>query len=318
MARGWATRRELGATGLAVTGICVGTSPLAGIPRIYGYGVEQDRAVATVRAVFGGPFNFMDTSNSYGGGDGERRIGKAIREAGGLPAGFVLATKADADKQTRDFSGARVRRSVEESLERLGLDRVQLMYLHDPEYYMTVPEAMAPGGPVEALVKLREEGVLASLGIAAGPVGMLREFVATGVFQVVLSHNRYTLIDRSAEPLLEDAKKRNVAFVNAAPYGGGILVKGPDAQVNYAYKPAAEPIRAAVLAMQRACAAHDVPLAAAALQFSLREPRIASTVVGFTDPARIAETIRLAELPIPEALWDELLALAPSPENWLN
>lgn len=318
MTVGWATKRKLGETGLDVTGICIGTSPLASIPRIYGYGVDEDRAVSTIRAVFDSPFNFMDTSNSYGGGDGERRIGKAIREAGGLPPGFVLATKADANKQTRDFSGPRVRQSVEESIERLGIERFQLMYLHDPEYYMTVPEAMAPGGPVEALVKLKEEGVIANIGIAAGPIPMLREFIATGVFQVVLSHNRYTLIDRSAEPLMEEARARNVAFVNAAPFGGGILVKGPDAQVNYAYKPAVEPVRAAVAKMLEACAKYGVPLAAAALQFSLRDPRVTVTAVGISEPERIAKTAALADHPIPAPLWDELNALAVPSEHWLK
>src|SRR5208282_5891807 len=93
------------------------------------------------------PFNFMDTSNNYGGGSAEVRIGRALAAAGGLPAGFVLATKADADPVTGDFSGERVWRSAAESLARLGVERIDLMYLHDPEYHLTFAEAMAPGGP---------------------------------------------------------------------------------------------------------------------------------------------------------------------------
>jgi D-threo-aldose 1-dehydrogenase len=304
------TRRPLGRTGLAVTPLCVGTSPLSSMPRLYGYGVAHERAEATVAAALDGPINFIDTSNAYGDGNAEQRIGAVLRARGGLPDGVVLATKADADKVTGDFSGERVRRSVQESLERLGLDRIQLMYLHDPEYHLTFEEAMAEGGPVSALIALRDEGVVEHLGIAAGPVPLMRRFVATGVFDVALNHNRYTLLDRSAEPLLDEAAAAGVGYVNAAPYGGGMLAKGPDAQPRYAYRETAETVREAVRGMQRVCAEAGVPLRAAALQFSTREPRIASTVVGVSEPVRIAETVRLAQLPIPEAVWGQLDALA--------
>jgi D-threo-aldose 1-dehydrogenase len=310
--------RALGQTGLEVTGICIGTSPLASMPALYGYEVGEDRAAATIRALLDGPFNFLDTSNNYGGGSAERRIGSVLRGAGGLPAGLVLATKVDADPVTGDFSGDRVRRSVQESLERLGLDRVQVMYLHDPEHHLTFAEAMAPGGPVRALGGLRDAGVLQHLGVAGGPVRLMRDFIATGEFEVVLSHNRFTLVDRSAEALMDDAGERGVAYVNAAPYGGGMLAKGPDAQPRYAYRQAPEAVRAAVLAMQRACARSGVPLEAAALQFSLRDRRVASTVIGVSDPARIERTAALAALAIPEPLWAELDALAPAPGHWLN
>jgi D-threo-aldose 1-dehydrogenase len=310
--------RPLGGTGLRVTPICVGTSPLASMPRLYGYEVPDERAQATVDAVLDGPLNFLDTSNNYGGGSAERHIGAVLRKRGGLPPGVVLATKVDADPATGDFSGARVHRSVEESLERLGLDRVQLMYLHDPEYHLTFEEAMADDGPVAALVSLREQGVLAHLGIAAGPIPLMRRFVATGAFEVVLSHNRYTLVDRGAEPLIDDAAKRGIAYVNAAPYGGGMLVKGPDVQPRYAYRETPDEVRDAVRAMQDVCRAHGVSLQAAALQFGMRDPRVASTVVGLSEPARVAETVALAAVDIPEPVWDELAALAPARRFWLD
>jgi D-threo-aldose 1-dehydrogenase len=313
-----AGRRPLGRTGLQVSAVCIGTSPLASMPALYGYEVPGDRAEATIRQVLRGPFNFMDTSNGYGGGSAERRIGRTLAAAGGLPPGFVLATKVDADPDTGDFSGERVKRSVEESLQRLGLDRVQLMYLHDPEYHLTFAAAMARGGPVEALAELRDQGVLAHLGVAGGPVQLMSDFIATGQFEAVLNHNRFTLVDRSAEPLMDDAHKRGVAFVNGAPYGGGMLAKGPDAQPRYAYRPAGETVLGAVRAMQRACAAHGVPLAAAALQFSLREPRVTSTVVGVSDPSRIAEITALMSVRIPDELWAELDSLSVAPEFWLN
>jgi D-threo-aldose 1-dehydrogenase len=313
-----AERRAFGRTGLTVTPICVGTSPLASMPDLYGYAVDRDRAEATVEAVLDGPFNFLDTSNNYGGGTAERRIGAVVRRRGGLPAGFVLATKADADPETGDFSGERVRRSVEESMARLGVDHVPVMYLHDPEYHVTFEQAMAPGGPVEALVALRDGGVVGHLGIAGGPVELMRRFVRTGVFEAVISHNRWTLVNRSADPLIDDAVARGVAFVNGAPYGGGMLVKGPDAQPRYAYRDTDESVREAVRAMGRACAAHGVPLAAAALRFSLRDPRVTSTIVGVSEPARIATTLDLATTPIPDELWDELDRCAPAYDGWLD
>ncbi len=106
--------------------------------------------VATAQRSLEGPFNFLDTSNGYSDGESERRVGAALRAAGGLPPGFVLATKVDPDPQTGDFSGHRVLRSVEESLERLGLDRVQLLHLHYPER-ISFEECTAPGGALEAL-----------------------------------------------------------------------------------------------------------------------------------------------------------------------
>ena len=189
----------------------------------------------------------------------------------------------------------------------------------DPEYHLTFAEAMARGGPVEALTALRDQGVLDHLGVAGGPVRLMKEFIATGEFDAVLSHNRFMLVDRSAGPLMDDdACQRGVAFVNGAPYGGGMLAKGPDVQPKYAYRLTGEVIQGAVRAMQRACAAHGVSLAAAALQFSLRDPRVASTVVGVSEPSRIGEITALMSEQIPAGLWAELDSLSVDPEFWLD
>ena len=302
--------RALGKTGLKVTSICVGTSALGSFPAQYGYEVSAEQALVTLRATFDGPFNFIDTSNEYGnGGESERRIGKAIAERGGLPRGFVLATKVDPLFGSTDFSGERVKRSVAESLERLGLDRLQLVYLHDPEK-ISFEVGMAKGGPVEAMVRLRDEGVIQHIGVAGGPIDLMLRYLAAGCFEAVISHNRYTLVDQSAEPLIEEARRRNVAFVNAAPFGGGMLVKGPDLQPKYCYAPASQATISRVREMERLCKAHGVPLAAAALQYSLRDERIVSTIVGMSEPGRIAQTVDLANWPIPDDLWADLKKLA--------
>ena len=311
-------RAALGATGLRVTALCVGTSPLASMPSLYGYEVTAEQAVATVDAVLDSPVNFIDTSNGYGeDGSAERRIGAALRGRGGLPAGVVLATKVDPDPRTGDFSGARVRASFEESLERLGLDRIQLLHLHDPER-ISFDEATASGGPVEALAELRRQGLVAHLGVAGGPVGLLRRYLDTGVFEVLLSHNRYTLLDRSAEALFREAHERGIGVLNAAPYGGGMLAKGPERQARYAYGERDETIAGAATAMRAAAERAGVPLSAAALQFSLRAPFVDSTVVGVSSPQRVAETLDLAAVPVPEALWEELDTLVPNPTLWLD
>src|SRR3954447_9320103 len=297
--------RPLGSTGLRVTPLAIGTSALGSAPEDYGYEVAEERAVATVEAVLAGPINFLDTSNDYGqDGSAELRIGAAIRRAGGLPEGFVLATKVDPDPRTGDFSGARVGASLAESLDRLGVERVPLLHLHDPER-IAFAEATAPDGPVAALVELREQGTVDFIGVAGGELDDMWRYLETGAFDVVLNHNRFTLLDRSAQPLYAAARERGLGVINAAPYGGGMLAKGPDAHGIYAYREDAAMAERAS-AMQAACERHGVPLAAAALQFSLRSELVDSTVVGVSSPERVAETLALASNEVPDELWAEL------------
>jgi len=275
------------------------------MPETFEYGVDEDRAFRTLEAVFESPINFLDTAASYGDGESERRIGEVLKGMGGLPDGVVLATKADRDLQTGDFSGEQMRRSVERSLRLLGLDRLQLVYLHDPEHD-SFERLMAPGGAVEVLRDLKDEGVIEHLGVAGGPIDMEIRYVETGLFEAVITHNRYTLLNRSAEPLLDVAAERGVALLNAAPYGSGILAKGPDVSARYEYQEAPEEMVERARAMQKVCEEFGVPLAAAALQFSMRDPRVASTIVGMTRPERVEQTLELAAEPIPEELRERL------------
>jgi D-threo-aldose 1-dehydrogenase len=307
--------RPLGRTGLQVTPVCVGGGTLGSMPETFGYEVPADRGIQTVRRALAGPFNFLDTAAGYSDGESERRIGAALAEAGGLPAGFVLATKVDPDATTGDFSGAQVRRSVDGSLRRLGVDRLQLVYLHDPEV-ISFEEGMAPAGPVETLIRLQQEGLIEHLGVAGGPVDLMARYLRTGAFEVLITHNRWTLVDRSADGLLDEAGSLGIGAVNGAPFGGGILAKGPAADPNYCYSPAADEVLRRARDMEVACARHGVPLAAAALQFSTRDPRIASTIVGISRPERVDETVRLASWEIPRQLWDVLEPLAAPKALW--
>jgi D-threo-aldose 1-dehydrogenase len=305
------SRRTLGSTGLSVSPVCLGCAPLGDMPETFDYEVGEERARETLRTVFESPINFLDTAASYGDGESERRIGEVLKEMGGLPEGIVLATKADRDLTTGDFSGGQMRRSVERSLRLLSMDKLQLVYLHDPEHE-SFEHMMADGGPVEVLTDLKEEGVIEHLGVAGGPIDLMIRFVETDLFEAVITHNRYTLVNRTADPLFDVASEHGVAALNAAPYGSGILAKGPDAYARYEYQEAPKEMVEQVRAMQEACREFDVPLAAAALQFSLKDPRIVSTIVGMTRPERIEQTLDLAVYPIPDELWYRLESLAPS------
>ncbi|NAZ86955.1 aldo/keto reductase [Kineococcus sp. T90] len=305
-------RRPLGRTGFSVTALGVGTAEL-GDMGVYAP-VPEEQALAAARRAFAGPLDLVDTSNGYG--SSERRLGAVLREIGGVPPGVLLATKVD-PVDGGPFDGPRVRESVRESLGRLGVDHLPLLHLHDPER-IGFEAATAPGGPVDVMRELVAEGVVGHLGVAGGDVELLRRFVGTGAFEVVLNHNRWTLLDRSAGPLLDDCAAAGVAFLNGAPFGGGILAKGPAAVPRYCYAPASRAVLAAAAAIEAACARHGVPLAAAALQDSLREPRITSTVVGSARPERLDQTLALAATPVPGELWTELAGLVPDEEHWLR
>jgi len=300
--------RLLGTTSLEVSPLCIGCSSLGNMPEAFGYGVTEEQALATIRVLFDGSVNFLDTAASYGDGESERRLGLVLRERGGLPSGMVLATKADRNLQTGDFSGEQVRRSVERSLRLLGLEQIQLLYLHDPEH-ISFEQAMAPGGPVETLRRCQEEGLIQHLGVAGGPLDLMTRFVETDLFEAAISHNRYTLLNTEADAFWDLCVQRNVAALNAAPYGSGILAKGPATYPRYMYAEADARVLELARRVEGVCQHHGVPLAAAALQFSLRDPRINSTIVGISRPERLAETLELAEWAIPAGVWDEIAAL---------
>ena len=313
--------RPLGRTGITVSAVCAGGSPLGSMPALYGRDVPRDEGVATVRAVLDSPIRTIDTSNGYSDGESERRIGAALAEAGGKPADVVVITKVDA--AGRDYSGDRVRASVAESMQRLGLDHLPLVHLHDPEAF-EFAELTTPGGAVDALVGLKESGVVGSIGLAGGRVQEMARYLALGVFDVLLVHNRWTLLDRSAGDLLADAAARGMGLVNAAVYGGGILAasgsagRGTAGTPRYGYRPAPPEILEAVEGMHRVCEQHGTDLRTAALQFSLRDPRFATTVVGMSRPERVAATVSAAEQQLPDAIWDELEALLPPARVWLD
>ncbi len=306
MASNLLKRRPLGAISADVAAISIGCAPLGSMPDTFDYEVSEENAIATVRTALDSPLNYLDTAAAYADGESERRIGLALRAIGGLPDGAFLQTK-EGRSPDGDYSGEMVKRRFHRSLEHLGVDRIALVFLHDPET-ISWDEAWAAGGPVDALRSLRDEGLIGHLGVAGGPIEMEIRFVESGVFDAVITHNRYTLLNRAADPLLSLAEEKGLAVLNAAPYGSGILAKGPAQYPRYAYQAADSSAVDRAFRYQDICDRYGVPLAAAALQFSLRDPRISNTIVGMTRPERIQQTIDFAEWDIPDACWEEILA----------
>ena len=306
--------RPLGATGLITSAIVAGGAPIGSMPEMFGYDVPAEQAIGLVTEILRSPIRLIDTSNGYSDGESERRIGEGIRRSGGVPSGHWISTKVDG--KDGDYSARRVRRSIEESSHRLGLDTFPLVYLHDPEYALD-QGLDAPGGAVEELVALRDEGIIGHLGVAGGDVQVMHRFLDLDVFEVLLTHNRYTLLDRSADALITRASEAGLGVMNAAYLGGGMLAN-PHRSTNYGYRPASEATRAAAIALHDLCQDWDTDLPTAALQFSLRDPRIHGSVVGISKSERLDSLTTAVTRTLPDAFWVDAQTLLPDPSHWLE
>jgi D-threo-aldose 1-dehydrogenase len=325
-----AARVPLGRTGLGVTRLALGGASIGGLFRY----VETEDAIATVRHAWDLGVRTFDTAPLYGYGASERRFGAALADR--PRDDFVLSTKvgrlvrdgsaisaaADVDRQTLDgrddayyvvrepvrivfdYSADGVRRSIEESLERLGLERIDIALIHDPDDHWR--EAIDGAWP--ALEQLRAEGIIRAVGAGMNQSAMLTRFVRETTMDVVLVAGRYTLLDQGAlADLLPACQERGVAVLVGGVMNSGLLADPrPGATFNYA------PASAAVIDRARRigelCARHDVPLRAAAMQFPMAHPAVASLVAGVRTAEHLNEYPRLLAHPIPAALWDELRA----------
>lgn len=286
--------RACGATDLQVSPITLGASYLGASWKTVD---PVDVGVALLEA----PFAVVDTSNNYTDGASETALGRALTTRGGLLPHHHIVTKTDADKEGR-FDRDQVWRSFEESTERLGLERFPLVHLHDP-FTVTFEEAMAPGGAVQGMLELREQGLAGAIGIAVGDLDLELRYIGTGAFDAVLTHNHYTLADRSAEALIDEANARGMGVFNAAIYGGGILA-GNGTQ--YAYREASPEFHAWLAKVSALCESWGIRVPVAALHFSLRHPGIHSTVVGVGSRERIEELVGFYRTEVPEDFWPAL------------
>jgi len=306
--------RPLGGTGLTVSAIGAGGGPLGGMPELFGYDTPEEQGVRLVEDLLTSPIRVIDTANGYSDGRSEQRIGMAMQRRGGAPEGVLIATKVDA--KDGDYSGRRVHDSIRESRERLGLDHLPLVYLHDPEFH---PDAglERPGGAIAALVALRDDGVIGHLGVAGGHTPTMQQLLDLGVFEVVLTHSRLTLLDRGADGLLDRARREGLGVVNAAILGGGVLASRT-AKPLYGYRPARPEILAAASRLHDLADEFHLSLADAAVQHSVRDDRIDMTVVGFSKPDRIPRLLEGLQVTIPEAFWRRADAMLPDPALWLD
>ena len=296
-------------TGLEVTELSFGTSSLGSMPDTYGYEVSENRAQKTLNKFFQGPVNMLDTSRNYAMGESEKRIGKAIKENGGWPNGFLLSTKLDRNMDTLVLDKNRVRESLEESLKTLNVDSVDILFLHDPEYAKDITDITKKGGAMDELFKIKNEGLTKAAGVAMGKVDIMFPLLKDWDFDVIINHNRYTLINREANEMYDYASSKNIAIFNAAPYAGGVLAKGPDNFKKITYQDATEEKLAPAREFEKVCKKHNVELGAAALQFSLRDNRITSTICGVTSVESIEKNLAWANAEISGEFWDEISKL---------
>jgi D-threo-aldose 1-dehydrogenase len=298
-------RRQLGESGVTVSAVSVGTSPLGGMPETYGYDVAEDQAIATVKKFARSGMSLIDTSNEYGAGESERRIGIALAESAPLRPDLVVATKADPERAAPTFDATRVRASFQESAARLGLSHIPIYHLHDPERY-DFESMSAPGGAIEGMLQLKEEGLVGHIGVAGGDIQQMFRYVDTGAFDILLNHSKYNLIDRTANDLIDHAVQAGLHYFNAAPYASGMFAKSPTERPRYQYRePSAEIVKTTQW-LHDECARYDLPLAALALQFSTRDPRITTTIVGVSTPARVDALERNEAIEIPTELWESV------------
>ncbi|MEU8183181.1 aldo/keto reductase [Micromonospora sp. NPDC049044] len=291
---------------------------------------------AAVDAAWAAGVRYYDTAPHYGLGLSERRLGAALRHR---PRDeYVVSTKVGrllvpspeiahlrdsegfdvpaSHRRVWDFSRDGVRRSIEASLERSGLDRIDIVYLHDPDDHWE----QAAHEAVPALVDLRDQGVVGAIGAGMNQSAMLARFVRETDVDVMMCAGRYTLLEQgAADDLLPAAEERGVGVVIAGVYNSGLLSRDqPPADAVYNYQQAPAEVIERARRIAAVCETHGVTLPQAALAFVRRHPAVVSTVVGVRTEAQVAETVRRADVAVPDELWEALtaaglLAVAPGP-----
>ncbi len=320
--------RPIGKTKVRVSEMGFGGAPLG---NLYAE-LADDEALATVRAVYDGGIRYLDTAPYYGHGLSEHRIGQALRN---VPRdSFVLSTKIGRllkpedpsriepgqfpgclpFKPVFDYSYDGVMRSFEDSLQRLGFHRIDIMLIHDVDMWTHQTQEATDArfrevmeGGYKALDKLRAEGVIGAIGCGLNEWQACERFARAGDFDCFLLASRYTLLEQqSLDTLLPLCQQKSISIIIGGPYNTGILATGATPGAYYNYVPAPPEILDKVRKIEAVCARHDVPLPAAALAFPLHHPAVAAVIPGARSVTEIERNIATYQTTIPTALWRDL------------
>lgn len=319
--------RPLGKTAVAVGPLGFGAVPLGNLYRA----MNEREAAETVAAAIAAGLRYFDTAPLYGLGLSERRLGLALRD---LPRdAYVLSTKIGRTLhpvaqprpdgifidpppfiESFDFSYAAVMRQFEDSLQRLGVSRLDCVVIHDLGLWHMQDPAVVDGhfraletGGLKALIELKRDGRIGAIGAGANELTLCDRFLALGEIDFILLALRYTLLDQSADAgFLDRARAGAVGIVVGAPFQSGILATGivDGAHYNYGNTPA--DVIDKVKALTALCRAHDVPLKAAALQFPLQHPAVTAVLAGMGSAAEVTENVAMAAHAIPPSFWSAL------------
>ncbi len=311
--------RALGRGGLRVGPYGFGVAPIANLGRVIDPGDARD----ALDAAWARGIRYFDTAPHYGVGLGEHRLGSFLRDQ---PRDeFVVSTKVGRllvpgpdgvrtdtqgfDVRTPlvrqlDYSRDGILRSVEESLQRMGLDRIDIVFVHDPDDHYN--EAM--DGAFPALEELRSQGMITSYGAGMNQSAMLADFVRNTDADVVMCAGRYSLLEQGPlDDLLPVALERGVSVVAAAVFNSGLLARDrPPADATYNYAPPSPEILARVNALADVCESHGVSLPAVAVQFALGHPAVATVCIGARSAEQVERNAALFSVDIPAALWKQL------------
>jgi len=296
----WLPRAELRLSRLGF-----GTAPLASVY----WGNDEAVARDAVRRALDRGFRFFDTAPFYGLGECETRLGAALREHSGsgsvtiaTKVGRLLEPAGDGGLDARfDFGYGAALRSIETSLDRLGVDRVHICHIHDPDDHIT--EAL--DGAHRALTELRSQGVIDAVSVGTNTVATAEAFLERGDIDCLLVAGRYTLLDQSAAALIDRCAARGVAFLAAGVFNSGVLADAADGAW-YDYAPAAPAVLHRARDAEAVCARHGVTLRHAALAFPAVRAGVTAVVVGMAAPKEVDDNLRALSSPIPDGLWNEL------------
>lgn len=297
------TTRPVGRTSIQVTRVGLGTAPIG---NLYAP-ISDEQAVSVVKAALAAGVNLVDTAPLYGAGVSERRVGAALRD---VPRErVVISTKVgrlvEPDGSIPfDYSRDAVLRSFEESLKRLGVDRIDILHIHDPDDH----ERQALDEAFPTLAKLRAQGVIGAIGAGMNQWQMLERFARNADFDCFLLAGRYTLLEQTSLEFLELCRSRGIGVFLGGVFNSGILATGPRPGAKYQYADAPPEIMERARRLEQVCQRHGVPLATAAVQFAAAHPAVTALVLGAVTPQEFEANLRSLEAAIPTALWEELRA----------